>query len=145
MRGLAAALVLLETVMCSAETRDAFLARVDAALAAHDAKAILALSDVGSWTESGRPKPDPAAIVLPDAAVSRVRDLSETDILYAEPGGRQWRLSLRGDAEHGWKVVLRDRACPAIGGMARGLEFERPAPPSTPGSWAPLECWPLPR
>src|SRR5262249_20697536 len=126
-------------------TRDAFLSRVDAALNARDARAIVELSDVGAWAASGRPAPDPSRMILPTTPLSRVRALSETDILYTEPGGRQWRLSLHADAGDGWRIVLRDRACPAPGGMARGAEFERPAPPAASGEWTPLECWPLPK
>lgn len=149
----AAAIMILATEMCqarpihssTAESREAFLARVDAALAQRDAQAILALADVKSWVDSGRPAPDPSAVVLPPTPVSRVHALSDTDILYAERTGREWRLSLRGDAENGWRIMLRDRACPATGGMARGAEFQRPAQPEASGAWTPLECWPLPK
>jgi hypothetical protein len=131
-----------------AETRNAFLNRVDAAFASGDPRAILALADVDGWRESGRPAPDPSALTLPTPSLKRLRPLSETDILYADGAGRQWRLSLRGDDARGWSVTLRDRPCPATSGMPRGLDYQRPAQrgaQEAAGGWTPLECWPLPK
>ena len=128
-----------------AESKDAFLARVDTALTARDARALLGLADINRWRDAGRDAPAPDALQLPPPPLKRLRQLSETEVLYGDGPGGQWRLSLRADERGGWSIVLHDRLCPATGGMGRGIEYQRPAPQQAPGAWAPLECWPLPK
>lgn len=132
------------TMSADARSRDEFLKMVDAALAARDAQAILALADVDAWRQAGYRGPDLAAMTLPDAPIARVRMLSESEVLYKDGHGREWKLRLRDRGAGDWAIVLRDRACPR-GGIERSPEFERGGRQSdAPPTWTPLECWPLP-
>lgn len=134
----------VQNSISSSASRDAFLKKVDAALAARDARAILALSDVDGWRAAGHGAPEPQAMTLPDGPFERERTLSDSEVLYTDARGRSWKLELRAPGDHGpWAIVLRDHGCPR-GGTRRAPEFESPAAPDNPPTWTPLECWPLP-
>ena len=120
---------------------------MDAALAARDAGAILALADVSAWRGTAHGQPDAAAMSLPDGPIRRSRALSETEVLYTDGKGRSWRLVFK-DRDGKPSIVLHDRPCPR-GGMQPAPEFQRPErppaqPAGAPPAWTPLECWPLP-
>jgi hypothetical protein len=134
-------------IMQDDDDRSAFLRAMDGALSARDSNAILELSDVDEWRRSGRPQPLASALLLPEGPITRLRDLSESETLYKDRNGRQWRLRLKHDTDHKkWVAVLSDSPCPR-GGMKRGPQWES-RPPGTSGersvTWTPLECWPLP-
>lgn len=132
------------TLSRDARSRDVFLKKVDLALAARDADAILALADVDAWRQAGYRRPEAAAMTLPDAPIARERMLSESEALYTDGHGREWKLRVRDRGAGDWAIVLRDRACPR-GGMRRGPEIDRGGGRfDAPSTWTPLECWPLP-
>lgn len=131
--------------MQDADGRESFLRAVDRALSSRDAKALLDLSDVAAWLKSGRPQPAAPGLLLPPAPITRARELSESEALYTDGNGREWRLRFRRDERSKWAAVLVDSPCPR-GGAQRGPEWERrsPAPDAERGStWTLLECWPL--
>ena|SRR2546428_6725148 len=131
------------STIARAESRDEFLKRVDAALAARDAQAILALANVDAWRRAGYHEPTAAALTLPDGPVVRDRQLSDSEVIYKDGRGRQWKLLMRERDSGGWAIVLRDRACPR-GGMQKNPALEHGTRQSEPQTWTPLECWPLP-
>ena len=131
------------STIARAESRDEFLKKVDAAFAARDAQAILALADVDAWRQAGYREPTAAALTLPDPPIVRERLLSDSEVIYKDGRGRQWKLLIHERASGGWAIVLRDRACPR-GGMQRGPELDRGNSPNEAATWTPLECWPLP-
>lgn len=126
-----------------AEAREEFLKKVDAALAARDGQAILALSDREAWRQAGYRDPDAAALTLPDGPLVRDRLLSDSEVIYKDGRGRQWKLLLRDRGAGGWAIVLHSRACPR-GGMQRSPEYERGGAEPNAQAWTPLECFPLP-
>jgi hypothetical protein len=134
-------------IMQHDDDRNAFLRAMDGALSSRNSTAILELSDVDEWRRSGRPQPLASALLLPQGPITRLRDLSESETLYKDGSGRQWRLRFKHDIERKkWMAVLSDSPCPR-GGMKRGPQWEsRPSGPGAerPLSWTPLECWPLP-
>jgi hypothetical protein len=133
--------------------RDGFLRKVDAALESRNADAILALGDVNAWVASYRPHPSTLTLTLPRAPITRVTAAEEapttddvSQALYQDGTGRRWRLRMRQVADAGWRIVLTGEPCPRAGGMARGLDYQRPAPAARESNvWTPLECWPLPK
>jgi hypothetical protein len=124
--------------------QETFLKRVDAALASREWRQIAAVSDTKSWREAGYPQLDALKMILPKGPLIRDGNLSDTSVLYKDPSGRSWRLTLKHDAERDvWLAVIRSHPCPR-GGIRRrpatGREESRP-PVET---WTILECWPLP-
>ena len=124
--------------------REAFLKRVDAAIASREPRQIAAVSDTKSWYEAGYPQLDALKLTLPKGPLIRDRSLSDTSVLYKDPGGRSWRLTLEHDAERdAWLALIRPNSCPRAGIRRRpgtGREESRPSVET----WTILECWPLP-
>jgi hypothetical protein len=125
--------------------REAFLKRVDAAIASREPRQVAAVSDTKSWYEAGYPQLDALKMTLPKGPLIRDGNLSNTSVLYKDSGGRSWRLILRHDAERdAWLALIRSNSCPR-GGMRRrpgtGREESRPSVET----WTILECWPLPQ
>jgi hypothetical protein len=133
--------------------RETFLRNVDAALESRKPDAILALSDIAAWVGSGAAHPSTMKLLLPPAPITRVGSSDQSpapddvsQALYQDGTGRRWRLRMRQVADTGWRIVLLGEPCPRTGGMARGLEYQRPASAARESTeWTPLECWPLPR
>jgi len=129
----------------SSSARDAFLKKVDSAFDSREPKQIAALADTNAWREAGYPDLQALKLVLPKGPLARDKDLGQTAVLYKDPAGRLWRLSLRRDAESdAWSAVIRASLCPRGGMQPRpGTMHEQPR--STVETWTVLECWPLPK
>jgi hypothetical protein len=57
------------------------------------------VSDTKSWREAGYPQLDALKMILPKGPLIRDGNLSDTSVLYKDPSGRSWRLTLQHDAE----------------------------------------------
>jgi hypothetical protein len=123
---------------------ETFLKRVDAALASRESRQIAAVSDTKSWREAGYPQLDTLTMTLPKGPLIRDGNLSDTSVLYKDPGGRSWRLTLQHDAESdAWLAVIRSNPCPR-GGIRRRPDTGREESRPSVETWTILECWPLP-
>ena len=131
--------------------RDAFLARVDQALAGRDASQIAALVDEARWRSSGHNDLRTLQLWLPAGPLKRAQSLSSNEVLYEDTEQNSWRLRLRHDSgRDAWAVTAIARPCPPKS-MPRGRPWdEGPDSPAASaaapsGTWTVLECWPLPK
>jgi hypothetical protein len=127
------------TALTPVESRERFLRDFDQALASRNTKAIIALSDAGSWSAAGYPSLADLPLRLPAGPVSRLRDLSENAVLYEDTRGRSWRLTITRDSEGKSLAVIRSTPCPRP-----DRRQGSPATEDAVNSWTVLECWPLP-
>ncbi|QJR16703.1 hypothetical protein [Usitatibacter palustris] len=122
------------------ESRELFLRDFERALASRDSKALIALSDAGSWSAAGYPSLSDLPLQLPTGPVSRVRDLSDDAVLYEDARGRPWRLTITQGNEGKRLAVIRSAPCPRPDRRQGNATVEEAV-----NSWTVLECWPLPR
>src|SRR6185295_10460648 len=126
-------------------SREAFLRKLDAALASRDSSRLSAIVDRKRWREAGLPELSGLPLWLPDGPLRRQRDRSQLEVHYEDDTGSSWRVRLvRGEDSPGWAIVAISRPCPVAMRRSRPGE-ERVAEGRPAELWTVLECWPLPR
>jgi hypothetical protein len=125
--------------------REDFLRKLDSAFSARASTRIAALADTKSWHEAGYPDVRTLKLVMPPGPLVRKRDLGDTSVLYQDPSGRSWQVTLERDEEHdAWRAVIRQNLCPRGGGMRARPGTLREAPKPAVETWTIFECYPLP-
>jgi hypothetical protein len=124
--------------------REAFLKRLDSAIAARDTQALEALTDRDAWRAAGYPDPTELRMTLPKAPLVREKDLSINTVLYKDGNGRLWRVILRRDSAGKLAILMRARACPNRNMRRDAASSEATSEPRVQ-TWTIFECWPLPQ
>lgn len=132
-------------------SRDAFVQKIDRALASRDSSQIVLLADTDTWRTAGHQDLQTLKLWLPPGPLARKQGLSPNELLYEDGERNSWRLRLRHDDDHNaWVVMVLTRPCPPKG-MPRGRPWEdvdatrASDAPVDAGIWTVLECWPLPK
>jgi hypothetical protein len=133
------------TLSCAAvahqrtDDRAAFVRRLDQALLDRDARALARLSNIVASEQQLQLPWITERLLLPAGRLSRVRDLSEHQLLYSDGRGQMWRVSLIHDEARGWLARSRASLC------GRPIVPRDDVPAMSATSWTILECWPPPR
>lgn len=131
----------------TSSAREDFLQKLDSVFSSRSSNSstrVAALADTKSWSEAGYPDVKTLKLVMPPGPLVRKRNLGETGVLYQDPSGRSWQVTLEHDEEHdAWRAVIHQNLCPRGGMRARPGSLHQVPKPAVE-TWTIFECYPLP-